>query len=49
MDWIERLTGVELDGGTGTLEWVVLLIPIGIGVLVWRKWKQSSRDRHGPR
>ncbi|HRF59952.1 MAG TPA: hypothetical protein PLH94_08570 [Fimbriimonadaceae bacterium] len=41
MDWIEKLTGLELDGGTGALEWLLVLAPLavvcGIAYLVWRK------------
>ncbi|MCC7435408.1 MAG: hypothetical protein IT363_12045 [Methanoregulaceae archaeon] len=45
MDWIERLTGLELDGGTGTLEWALFLVPLTAAALVWWKWRQSARNR----
>ena len=47
MDWIERLTGVELDGGTGALEWVILLVPVVAAVLIYKKWKQVARAKRG--
>ncbi|HRI45283.1 MAG TPA: hypothetical protein PLL78_14045 [Fimbriimonadaceae bacterium] len=43
MDFVERLTGLELDGGTGALEWLILLAPVLLaGVLLWRR-RASAR------
>jgi hypothetical protein len=38
--WIERLTGLEPDGGSGELEWLLAVVPgalsIAFGVLAYR-------------
>ena len=38
--WIEELTGLEPDGGTGELEWLLALVPgacsIVLGLLAFR-------------
>jgi len=43
-DWIERVTGLEPDGGSGALEWVIVIVLAGCGacffVLARREWRR---------
>ena len=45
-DWIERLFGVEPDGGNGTLEWAIvgglLVATIVLFVLARLEWRKSQ-------
>ena len=41
MDFIERLFGLAPDGGSGTLEMALFLIPLA-GVLLWWYARQRS-------
>jgi len=47
MEWIEERFDVEPDGGNGSLELLLTLIPIGIGVtlgvLAALRWRARSR------
>jgi hypothetical protein len=44
MDFIECLFGIAPDGGSGSLEFLLLLLPVaGIVLLAWRR---SQRKRH---
>ena len=45
MDWIERLTGLEPDGGNGTLELAILLALVALLVM----GAVAVRRRRGPR
>ncbi len=44
-DWIERVLGLDLDGGNGTLEWLIvgglLVATIMLFVLVRLEWRRS--------
>ena len=42
MDFIERIFGISPDGGSGSLEALLFLIPI-LGLLVIRYWRRQSR------
>ena len=42
MDFIERIFGISPDGGSGSFEFLLFLIPI-VGVLVFRAWRKRSR------
>ncbi len=42
MDWIERLTGLEPDGGNGLLELAILLAVV---VLLWAAFLAVRRRR----
>jgi hypothetical protein len=45
MDFIERIFGISLDGGSGSLEVLLFLIPLaGIAYLVWRAQGSASAD-----
>ena len=37
MDFIERLWHLSPDGGTGTFELLLLLIPLAIALVLWRR------------
>jgi hypothetical protein len=37
MDFIEQIFGIAPDGGTGSLEFALLLLPIAILYLVYRR------------
>jgi hypothetical protein len=43
-DWIEALTGVDLDHHTGSLEWLVVatlaISAIGLSLLARREWRR---------
>jgi hypothetical protein len=41
MDFIEQLFGISPDGGSGSLELMLFLVPL-IGLLLLRTW----RERH---
>jgi MYXO-CTERM domain-containing protein len=39
MDFIETLFGIAPDGGDGSLEWLLLLIPL-VGVAMIAAWRR---------
>jgi hypothetical protein len=43
MDFIERLLGVAPDGGSGTLEMVILLVPVIVMWIFAARWRGSAR------
>lgn len=46
MDFFERLFGWAPDGGSGSLEFLLFLIPIaGIAYIAQRRRKQRQRER----
>ena len=46
MDFVERLFGFAPDGGSGSLEFLLFVIPIaGIVYLAWRRRKLTQRKR----
>jgi hypothetical protein len=53
MDFIERIFGVSPDGGSGSLEAAILLVPfVAYGAFVaWSRWRRRStasmRDKRG--
>ena len=44
MDFIERLLGIAPDGGTGTFEFMLFLVPIAGVVLLWYIRQKKIRD-----
>ncbi|WP_372527215.1 hypothetical protein [Piscinibacter sp.] len=46
MDFIEKLFGIAPDGGDGTLEFFLFLVPIA-GIIAIAAWRRSRR--RGPR
>ena len=45
MDFIERIFGFAPDGGSGSLEFLLFLVPIaGIAYLVSRRRRSARRD-----
>jgi len=48
MDFIERLWHISPDGGTGTFELVLLLIPLAVAVALRRRYtSRAGRPRAG--
>jgi hypothetical protein len=45
MDFIERLFGIAPDGGSGTLEFLLLAIPILAAGLWWLRRSAPRRQR----
>ena len=47
MDFIEKLTGLEIDGGSGAAEWLILILPLAVAAFfVWRQRARAhSRKR----
>jgi hypothetical protein len=43
MDFIERLIGIAPDGGSGTLELALFLIPLAGVLLVWYALQRKAR------
>jgi hypothetical protein len=43
MDFIERLFGIAPDGGTGSLEFLLFLIPIAGILLLWYVRQKKTR------
>jgi hypothetical protein len=45
-NWVEAIFGVDPDGGSGELEWVLVAVPLvaalGCSLLAWREWRQSA-------
>ena len=44
MDFIERLFGIAPDGGSGTLEIALFLIPV-VGIVYLAQRRRRRRDR----
>ena len=44
MDFIEKLLGVSPDGGDGSLEFLLFLLPIA-GLIALAAWRRSRRRR----
>jgi len=44
MDFIERIFGIAPDGGSGSLEFLLVVLPIA-GVLLLAHWRRRAR-RH---
>jgi hypothetical protein len=42
MDFFERLFGISVDGGNGSLELLFFLIPL-VGILLLRIWRKRTR------
>ena len=42
MDFIERLFGLAPDGGSGMLEFLLLLVPVA-GIVVVHVWRRSVK------
>jgi hypothetical protein len=44
-DWIERAFGLELDGGNGSLEWLIVgvlfVVTVALIVLARSEWRRS--------
>jgi len=47
MDFIERIFGIAPDGGSGTLEGLLFLIPL-VGIYLIYRARKHSRDRRDP-
>ena len=47
MDFIERLWGISPDGGSGALEFLLLLVPLAIGVSMRRVYRMTRGPRVG--
>lgn len=46
MDFFEKLTGLEIDGGSGAAEWLILILPLAVAAFfVWRRRARASRQR----
>ena len=43
MDFIERLFGIAPDGGSGTLEMTLFLIPLAVLLLLWYVRQRQMR------
>jgi hypothetical protein len=44
MDFIEKLFGIAPDGGDGSLELLLFLLPI-VGLIALAAWRRSRRRR----
>lgn len=44
MDFIERIFGISPDGGSGSLELMLFLIPIA-GIAIAVLWRRSSKQQ----
>jgi hypothetical protein len=44
MDFIERIFGIAPDGGSGSLEVLLFVIPVA-GVLALREWRKRARRK----
>lgn len=48
-EWIEELTGLEPDAGSGALEWAIVLglaaAAVVLGVLAWRDGQRLRQTR----
>jgi len=51
MDFIERIFGISPDGGSGTFEVLLFLIPIAgiIAIRLWRKRNATGSSRASSR
>lgn len=46
MDFIEKLTGLEIDGGSGAAEWLLVILPIVlVAFFVWQRRTRVHRSR----
>jgi hypothetical protein len=45
MNWIEQWLGIAPDGGNGTLELLMLLIPLSAAALLWRMRLKKHNGR----
>jgi hypothetical protein len=43
MDFIEKLLGIAPDGGDGSLEFLLFLIPVA-GIIAIAAWRRRSRQ-----
>jgi hypothetical protein len=46
MDFIERIFGIAPDGGSGSLEFLLFLIPLA--GLAWLIYRRASRKQERP-
>jgi len=46
MDFIERLFQVSLDGGNGTFELLLSLLPLIAGAALWFSRRARAKQRH---
>jgi hypothetical protein len=47
MDFIERIFGLAPDGGSGSLEFLLFLIPL-VGLTLLIKYRRASRKQERP-
>ena len=47
MDFIERIFGIAPDGGSGSLEFLLFLIPL-VGIALLIKYRRGSRKQERP-
>ena len=49
-EWIEWLFGIDPDGGSGYLEWLIVaalvVTAVGMGLLAERQWRRRSSVVH---
>ncbi len=43
MNFVERLFGISPDGGNGTFEFVLSLIPVVLSLLQVARWRRAKR------
>ena len=51
-DWIERIFGIEPDGGSGALEWLIVAVVLAVSIcfavaarLEWRRSRLAEATR----
>ena len=47
MDFIEHIFGLAPDGGSGSLEFLLFVIPL-VGLALLRKYRRASRKQEHP-